>query len=164
MDVNLTNAVLRAMRRILRATDQGARKLASATGLTPSQILVLREVEAREETTPGAVASHLEFGQATVSEIAERLAALGLLTRSRGERDKRQILLRATTKGRTLLDGAPNLLQERFRQRFEGLPSWEQAMLLASLERLAHLLDAPDGDFAPLIDSGNINRDPERSA
>ena len=160
MDGSLTNPVLRALRRILRASDQGARKLASATGLTPSQILVLREVEAGDETTPGAVASRLQFGQATVSEIAERLAASGLLTRSRGERDKRQILLRPTEQGRALLDRAPDLLQERFRERFEALPAWEQAMLLASLERVAHLLEAPDGDFAPLLDVGEIARGP----
>jgi hypothetical protein len=49
-------------------------------------------------------------------------------------------------------------LQERFREGFEGLPNWEQAMILAALERLGHLLDADNIDAAPLIDAGVIDR------
>jgi DNA-binding MarR family transcriptional regulator len=159
MDASLTTTALRAIRRVLRAADQGARRLAASTGLTPSQVLVLREVDLRGETTPGTVASTLQFGQATVTNIVDRLVAAGLVTRHRSEKDKRQVLLRSTPAGVAILDDAPNLLHERFRQRYEALPAWEQAMMLAALERLADMLDAPE-DVAPLLDAGIIDRDP----
>lgn len=158
MTSHLTNATLRALRRILRASDQGGRRLAVATGLTPSQLLVLQEISRRGEITPTHVASVLQFGQATVTNIVDRLSAAGLVTRQRGERDKRQVFLRATDAGRSMLDAAPDLLQERFRESFSALPSWEQAMILAALERLGELLGAADIDAAPLIDSGPIDR------
>lgn len=158
MESPITNATLRAIRRILRAADQSGRKLATATRLTPSQLLVLQQIAHSGETTPGAVASALQFGQATVTNIVDRLEAAGLATRRRGERDKRQIMLRATESGRAMLESAPDLLQERFRSGFEMLPAWEQAMMLAALERLGQLLDASDIDAAPLIDTGVIDR------
>lgn len=158
MEGTITNAALRSIRRILRAAEQGGRKLAAATGLTPSQVLVLQEIERRGETTPSAVAANLQFGQATVTNLVDRLMAAGFVTRQRNERDKRQIILRATAEGRAALESAPDLLQARFRDRFEELPTWEQAMILAGLERLGQILGAEDIDAAPLIDTGVIDR------
>jgi DNA-binding MarR family transcriptional regulator len=158
MEKQITNAVLRAIRRVLRAAELGGRKLAAATGMTPSQLLVLQEIERHGETTPSAVATALQFGQATVTNIVDRLEQTGLATRHRSEHDKRQILLRLTKPGSDLLDAAPDMLQNRFQERFATLPSWEQAMILAALERLAELLDATEIDAAPLIDAGIIDR------
>ncbi|GGJ40952.1 MarR family winged helix-turn-helix transcriptional regulator [Sphingopyxis bauzanensis] len=158
MEAAIANATLKALRRILRATDGGNRKLAAATGLTPSQLLVLREVEARDEVTPGSIAQRLQFSHATITAIADRLVDLGLVTRTRGERDKRQILLNATAEGRQRLADAPDMLQEIFAERFAALPMWEQAMILAGTERLAVILGAGDLDAAPLLDTGIIDR------
>ena len=159
MQTEIANATLKALRRILRATDRGSRKLAAATGLTPSQLLVLREVEAREEVTPGTIAQRLQFSHATITAITDRLVALGLVTRRRSERDKRQIFLDATTEGRQRLADAPDALQEIFAHRFAALPSWEQAMILASTERLAALLGAAEIRAAPLLHTGLIDRE-----
>jgi DNA-binding MarR family transcriptional regulator len=158
MDEPITNAALIAIRRVLRATDQGGRRLAAATGLTPSQLLVLQQVEKSGETTPSVVAATLHFSQATVTNIVDRLETGGLVTRSKSDRDKRQILLRPTPAARLLIGRAPDLLQERFKSGFEALPAWEQAMMLAALEKLALLLDAGDLDAAPLLDAGVIDR------
>ena len=158
MNRQITQAVLMAIRRVLRATDQGGRRLAAATGLTPSQLIVLQEIERRGETTPSVVATHLQFGQATVTNIVDRLEEAGLATRQRNERDKRQMLLRVTGEGQALLGKAPDSLQARFQSGFERLPAWEQAMILAALERLGELLDATDIDAAPLLDVGVIDR------
>jgi len=158
MEPAITNAALRAIRRILRAADQGGRRLAMETGLTPSQLLVLQEIERRGETTPSTIAASLQFGQATVTNIVDRLTAVGFVTRRRSDRDKRQILLQLTAPGRAILDAAPDLLQQRFRDRYAALPAWEQAMILAALERLSVILDAANIDAAPLIDTGQIDR------
>jgi DNA-binding MarR family transcriptional regulator len=154
----ITDATLRAIRRVLRAADQGGRKIAVKTGLTPSQLLVLQEIERRNETTPGAIATTLQFGQATVTNIVDRLEATGLVKRRKSDLDKRQVLLCVTKRGGALLKTAPDLLQHRFQKRFETLPAWEQAMILAALERLGEIFDATEIDAAPLIDTGIIDR------
>jgi DNA-binding MarR family transcriptional regulator len=158
METDLTSLVLRALRRIMRRTELDGRQLVAATGLTPSQFLVLQEIERRDEATPSAVAARLKFGLATITSLVDRLVAAGLVTRRRGERDKRQMLLAITDAGRALLRRAPDLLQSRLGARFTQLPAWEQAMILASLERLGELLGADDIDAAPLLDTGAIDR------
>lgn len=158
MDADLTHSALRAIRRILRAADQGERRLALATGLTPSQLLVLQEVERSGDITPSEISQALQFSQATITNIVDRLENAALVVRRKGERDKRQIRVILTEKGQAMLTTAPDLLQNRFMARFGSLRGWEQAMILSSLERLGELLDAAEIDAAPLLDSGAIDR------
>ncbi|HEY0959200.1 MAG TPA: MarR family winged helix-turn-helix transcriptional regulator, partial [Novosphingobium sp.] len=65
---------LRAIRRLLRAARLSEKQLATATGLTPSQLVVLQEVARHGETTAGAIAAKVQFSQATVTSIVDRLA------------------------------------------------------------------------------------------
>lgn len=149
-----TDEALRAIRRIMRAADQSERQLASATGLTPSQLLLLKEVARRGEATASNLANVLQFSQATVTNLVDRLEALELAERRRGTQDRRQVWVAITTKGQDTLAKAPDMLQDLFSGRFQNLPDWEQAMVVAMLERLSALLDAEKIDAAPLIDVG----------
>jgi len=158
MESTIPNLTLRALRRILRATEIGNRRLAASTGLTPSQLLVLREIEARDRPTPSQIAGSLQFSQATITAIVDHLSALGFVTRARNDRDKRQFILTVTADGQAALAGAPDMLQQIFAERFPGLPGWEQAMILSAVERLAMILGAQHIDAAPLLDSGAIDR------
>ncbi|WP_156397402.1 MarR family winged helix-turn-helix transcriptional regulator [Sphingomonas sp. Root50] len=159
MDPDIASLTLRALRRVLRASEIGSRRLANATGLTPSQWLVLREIDSRASSaTPGAVAQALQFSQATITTIVDRLQELGFVGRQRSEKDKRQLILSILPAGKAALAEAPDLLQTSFTERFIGLPQWEQAMILAAVERLAMLMDAQHIDAAPLLDSGLIDR------
>lgn len=152
MEIDLTPAALLALRKILDAAELENRKMAAATGLASSQALVLRQIGGHETITPSAVASALGFGQATITNIVDRLVAAQLVTRTRGLADKRQVMLQVTELGREKLKASPFPLQMRFSQGYAGLASWEQAMILAALERLDGLLtpEAP----APARQSG----------
>jgi DNA-binding MarR family transcriptional regulator len=158
VDSNLTIPALKALRRILRASERGNRQLAAATGLTPSQLLVLQEIGERGEVTPTELSAALQFGQATITNIVDRLEAGGLVTRQRGERDKRRVHLAATEAGERTIELAPAMLQAKFSEKFAVLPEWEQAMVLAGLGRLADILGVARSDAAPLLDSGAIDR------
>src|SRR3546814_15363245 len=129
-----TESALRAIRRLLRAAEMTERQLASATGLTPSQLVVLQEVSRHGETTAGAIASAVQFSQATVTNLVDRLEQRGIVARSRRERDRRQGWVSITAEGRAAFSSAPDMMQDRFQSRFANLPAWEQALILA-LER-----------------------------
>lgn len=160
MDASVAKLTLRALRRILRATEIGRRQLAAETGLSPSQLLVLREVGGRGQSTPGVIAASLQFSQASITAIVDRLVAEALVTRQRSQKDKRQVILTLTTQGQGVLARTPDMLQFQFEKQFGALAPWEQAMILAAVERLGALLGAADYDAAPLLDSGAI--DPPR--
>jgi DNA-binding MarR family transcriptional regulator len=153
-----TESALRAIRRLLRAAEMSEKQLAAATGLTPSQLVVLQDVARRGETTAGAIAKAVQFSQATVTSLVDRLVDRGFVVRSRRENDRRMVWVSLTERGEAMLSSAPDIMQDRFRHRFAQLPDWEQAMLVAMLERLTALLNADGIDAAPVIDAGAIDR------
>jgi DNA-binding MarR family transcriptional regulator len=100
--------------------------------------------------------------QATTTSLLHKLEARDLVRRQRGDSDRRQVWLSLTAEGREKLAAAPDGLQEIFKERFENLESWEQAMLVAALERVVALLDAEALDAAPVLDVGAIDRDQQQ--
>jgi len=100
----------------------------------------------------------VQFSQATITAIVDRLVALDFATRRKSEKDRRRFILAVTPAGSRVLATAPDPLQAIFRDKFCELPSWEQAMILASVEKIAMILGVEDLDAAPLLDSGEIAR------
>ncbi|MGD8309249.1 MAG: MarR family transcriptional regulator [Chromatiales bacterium] len=146
--------VLVALRRLIRAVDLHSRHLAQTHGLTSPQALILKEALAGAPLSAGEIARRVSLSQATVTDILNRLERRGLLTRVRSNEDRRRVLVQATRAGRDLMRRSPPLLQERFAERFMRLADWEQTMLLASLQRIAGMMDAGDIDAAPVLSSG----------
>ena len=153
-----TQTSLIALRRILRATELNARTLARATGLTTPQLVVLEIVAAAGRATPKDIAGKAGVGQATATSLVDKLEARRLVTRTRGERDKRIVWVAPTEAGREMLAAAPDPLQRKFAQQFEALADWEQAMIVASLERVGAMLNADAIDASPLLDVGAVDR------
>ncbi|MEO0982607.1 MAG: MarR family transcriptional regulator [Pseudomonadota bacterium] len=151
-----SDAALIAMRRILRVTEMQSKKLAKVAGLTPSQLLLLQFLDEPGEATAGDVAKAVKLSQATVTSLIDKLQTRGLVNRRKSERDRRRIYVVLTEAGRETLDAAPDLLQDTFESRFLKLADWEQAMVVAGLERVASLLDAEDLDAAPILDVGAV--------
>jgi DNA-binding MarR family transcriptional regulator len=156
---DLSELILIALRRVMRAVDIHSRRLMQSHGLTGPQALVLQAVVSRVEISAGELAGRISLSQATVTDIVSRLEQRGLLTRARSEVDRRKVIIRPTLAGITLMQAAPPLLQETFTRRFAELKQWEQLQLLASLQRIAELMDAERLDAAPLLSSGSVSPD-----
>lgn len=152
-----------ALRRILRATALFERELAMAAGVTPAQLRVLQILAQHPDgsTTPKALATQMGIAQATVTAITEKLAALALITRARSQTDRRQTDVAITAQGRAAVRDAPDALQQRFVRAFDRMQDWEQAQLVASLERVAAMLDAEDLDASPVLTAGDIHMPPK---
>ena len=150
--------ILVALRRITRAIDLQSKRLVKATGLTAPQLVVIDTLHKQGELSPSAIARAVSLSQATITSILDRLVQAGLVERIRSETDKRVVLARLTEKGETASNKSPELLQAGFMRSFRTLQPWEQNMLIASLQRIAELMDAEELDAAPFLDSGEINR------
>lgn len=139
--VDRTKSALTAMRKILRTTQANSRRLMLETGLTPSQLIFMQILDAEGEQTAGYVAGRMGITQATTTGLLQKLESLTMIQRRQGEKDRRQVLLSLTEAGRRVLAIAPNGAHARFHKRFSALKEWEQEMLIASLERVADMLD-----------------------
>ena len=153
-----SNHALVALRRILRATELNARQLASASGLTPSQLIILQLVAREGKALPSAVARDAHLTQATVTSLVDKLTQAGLTSRRRDTEDRRRIWIEATDAGLSRLAESPDLLQDRFAESFGRLENWQQLMIVSALEQVAAMLDASALDASPVLDVGDIDR------
>ena len=70
-------------------------------GITYPQFLVLQTLnEAEEGRTIGSIAERLALEPSTITPLAKRLEAAGLVTRTRNPADERQVCVRLTEKGK----------------------------------------------------------------
>ncbi len=158
---DISENILIALRRVIRAIDQHSRNLIQSHGLTGPQALLLTEIVRSRVLTGSELAKRVSLSQATVTDVVKRLEGRGLLERSRDTSDKRKMILRATVQGEALVKQSVPLLQERFQNRLNELKKWEQNQLLSSLQRIAEMMNAEDLDAAPMLTSGAITASPE---
>ena len=151
-----SEAALISLRRILKAVEANSRSLAKDTSLTPSQLVVLKELSLRGGAQPSELAKAAGLKQATISILLDKLQARGLILRNRGDADRRTVMVQITPDGRRTLAGAPDLLQAEFGARFAHLPVWEQSYINAALVRLVSLLGAAEIDASPVLDVGAV--------
>jgi len=153
-----TDEVLVSLRRVIRATDLHSKYLAKTTGLTAPQILLLQTIRDKGQVTIGELANEISLSQATVTTILDRLEKRQLVYRERSAQDKRKVHAYLTDSGVETLKAAPTPLQEHFTRQFGDLQNWEQTMIIASLQRVAQMMDAQHIDASPVLDIGIIDR------
>jgi len=151
--------VLVALRRVIRATDLHSKRLSKHAGLTGPQLLIMRSIRDLGEVTIGTIADKVSLSQATVTTILDRLEHRKLVYRVRSTQDKRKVHAHLTNEGVDILARAPNPLQEEFIRKFQNLAEWEQTMILASLQRVANMMDADEIDASPVLTVGSVLKD-----
>lgn len=147
-----TEEALIALRQISRATASDARKLAKESGLAVSQMVTLQEISRAGAISPSRLAEKVSLSRGTMTLMLRKLEAQGMISREADAQDKRRYFVALSDKGRAALAGAPTLLHEIFSSRFAKLESWEQAQIIAALERVATMLEADTIDAAPILD------------
>jgi DNA-binding MarR family transcriptional regulator len=145
-----------ALRRIVRATELFGREIRQATGVTPAQFRVLQIIAEKGFVTAKAIALRMQVSQGTVTSLVDKLVRDGLALREKSSQDRRQIHILLTEAARVVLAEAPDPLQQRFVRKFAAMDDWEQAMLVAGLERVASMLDAEGLDASPVLATGDI--------
>ena len=149
--------IIIALRRIIRAIELRSRQLVDRVGLTGPQLVTLREIVQSGGATPSALARSIHLSQSTLTGILERLERRGLVTRTPSGLDRRSITMSATRAGEELLRRAPSPLQEHFRARLSELQEWEQTSILATLQRIAAMMDAERLDASAVLVTGPMD-------
>lgn len=139
--LSLENQVLMALRRITRAIDLRSRDLLQAIGLTAPQLTALQAISRLQPVTVGALAKSIHLSHATLTGILSRLEGRELVSRTRSGSDRRAVVVELTKAGEATLETAPSMLQERFRNELLKLEQWEQTQMLATLQRIASMMD-----------------------
>ncbi|MCJ8502542.1 MarR family winged helix-turn-helix transcriptional regulator [Desulfatitalea alkaliphila] len=146
--------ILKSLRRIIRAIDLHSRELSARFNLTVPQLVCLRQLYRNGDCSPGDLARFVSLSQATLTGIIDRLENRALVTRQRGQTDRRKVLLSLTPEGRRMAETMPWPLQERFAERLFALPRQDQAMINRVLDQIVHMMEAQDIDAWPIVGAG----------
>ena len=99
----LDDAIVAALRRIVRAIDLRSRRLFDQLGLTGPQLMVLREARRMGSAPISALARKVNLSQPTVSGIVDRLERRALVRRDRSTSDRRTVAVTITPEGGRVL-------------------------------------------------------------
>ena len=160
--MNQIDQVLISLRRVIRAIDLHSKQLVKTASVTGPQLQLLQLIRSKKDASASELSDAMSLSQATVTSILDRLEDRKLIERIRSQTDKRKIHPRLTETGNTLLDKAPTALQDSFVRKFDQLQSWEQHMIIASLQRVAEMMDAENLDASPFLDLGSLDRSAEK--
>lgn len=132
--------LLKAIRRLARATEIRSRSIDRMLGLTLPQLIVLGCVRDLGEGTGRAIAGEADLSPATVVGILDKLEAKGLVERQRSKDDRRLVRTRLTATGAALLAGAPAPLGEAFERAYARLAPADRGAILDAFRRVADLV------------------------
>jgi MarR family transcriptional regulator, organic hydroperoxide resistance regulator len=128
-------ALLAAVRRLR------GRESRQQGGLSNAQYGLLFGLCEHDELSSSELASAADLSPATATEMLEGLAAAGLVTRKRSERDRRVVLISLTARGRTLVEERREDLQPRWRAALAEFSDAELRIAGRVLERLQDMFD-----------------------
>ncbi len=134
-----------ALRSIARIMDIHSRQLQRQIGVSAPQLSILIYLAEASPQPLSKIAHSIHMSAASISVNTARLLENGLVARQRSPRDKRQVLLHLTAKGRDVLRSGFSPLPENLIRNFDnGLPDWEKNMLLSALQKLTQLMQSTD--------------------
>ena len=107
------------------------------------------------------ISNKTTLGYATITTVLNKLVSRDLITRKKGDLDKRMQFVKITEKGRETIELAPDMIQSQFEKSFQNLHDWEQSMIVACLQRVSFFLEAETIDAAPILDYGELNQPPQ---
>lgn len=148
--------LLVALRKIIRAIDMRSRQLSKQVGLTGPQLLILQKVGKEDGVMVKEIAEDINLSSATVTNILDRMESRNLVERIRSTQDKRKVGVFLTEQGKKALETAPLPFQEHFTNRFNAMEDWEKSQMVATLQRIASMMDAQDMDAAPMLEVASI--------
>lgn len=130
-----------ALKRIIRATESGARKIAREADMATSELLTLQTLADHPRMSPGELAKALSLSPVTSTVILQKLESRGLIQKVRSKTDRRRLEVELTDEGRSELQSTPSAIDTSFSREFQNLPLWEQHLVAGVLGRVTEMIN-----------------------
>ena len=124
---------------VVRAMASEIRRAGAALQLTVAQFSTLRMLD-EGDLAVGELARTLRVAMPTVTQSVDSLAGKGLVERYSDEKDRRQVKLRITPEGQTLLGGCRRAVEAYVAQILSSWPERQREELAAALEEVVVLV------------------------
>ncbi|MBL8413874.1 MAG: winged helix-turn-helix transcriptional regulator [Propionivibrio sp.] len=144
----LTLEVLRQFRVIYGSMRQYFRVMEESCGLSGAQMWVLQEVQRSPEIGITELAARMGIHQSTCSQIVDKLANLGCLTKKRHRTDQRRVGLCLAANGLKAIAALPGPAEGILPEALAAIPDVALKTLNINLSELIRQLPGKDETFA----------------
>ncbi len=142
MDYGEADALNRAIRLVALKHRARATSLLGQIGLHPGQEILLLELEAHGPQTQIQLAGRCDCEAPTITQLAQKLEANGLISREPSSSDGRATVVDLTDKGRALLEPLRQRWLELAESTVAGLAVTDKDQLLSVTRDLAQSLSS----------------------
>jgi DNA-binding MarR family transcriptional regulator len=142
--------ILDSIRRLVRYLRISERRAQGELGISGAQLFVLTELFKTPALSLNALAARTRTDQSSVSVVVSRLVEAGLITRERDRHDARRLVLDLTKAGRTMMQKAPPVAQERLLDVFDRMPENDRKSFADMFEAIVTGVSGDDGP-APML-------------
>jgi DNA-binding MarR family transcriptional regulator len=144
--------VLDAIRRLVQVIRRSAQAAEKRVGLSSAQLFVLRKLSEVQSLSVGELAVRTATSQSSVSEVVQRLVTSALVSRQRSPRDGRSVELSLTDSGRTLVEKAPQAIQDHILDGLSRMPGRDRVELSRLINRLLQETGIAQGPIKMLLE------------
>lgn len=135
-------AIVKALRRIVRAIELYSQDVKREYHLTGPQLWALKTLRREGSLTPNQLAVGLAVHQSSVSSLLRRLERRGLVQRRRVAEDRRSVRIHLTPRGATLAAHAPEPAQGRLLHGLNEMSPRRLRSLRQAVESLVSTMEA----------------------
>lgn len=104
--------------------------------LSTTQLVCLNTVDTMENCTMSALAKELQMSNQQLTKVVDALEEMGTVERKYNEKNRRQVLVYLTEKGKKFLSDLRNEVSKKLEVLFKSLPSDESQGLIDSILNL----------------------------
>ncbi|MGE0171866.1 MAG: MarR family winged helix-turn-helix transcriptional regulator [Oligoflexales bacterium] len=131
-----TKIIIDSIRRIVQALRTASKKSEKDLGVSAAQLFILQKISEDPGLSINDLADLSLTHQSSVSVVVAKLLRRKLVEKFRSKIDARAVQLRITDAGRKMLDGGPQLIQDRLLQGITRLTLAERTGLIVGLRGL----------------------------
>ena len=136
-ELQLDNQICFRLYTATRLITQAYTPMLTELGITYPQYLVLMVLWEKDNQPVNDIARRLLLETNTVTPLLQRMEKLGIVTRKKGEQDKRQQIVSLTEKGKAMEEQAYNSIPKGMGEQLSACP-----MKLEDYQHLAQELDS----------------------
>lgn len=137
----MVTGIIDDIRRIFHVLTEKSRKVEFDTGLTGSQLWVVKMLIGEPNMMVSDLARRMYLHPATMVGLLDRLEAKGLVTRTRSELDRRVVHVNITERGRELVLKSPEVAQGLLTKGLEPLSEKKIQAISDGLELIVAILE-----------------------
>jgi len=144
------------IRRVFYVLAEQSRKAEHETGLTGSQLWVVKLLDGGSPKKVTELARRMYLHPATMVGLLDRLEAKGLVQRTRSDKDRRVVHVSITEQGQELVQNSPEVAKGLLVKGLEPLTEKKVKVISDGLEQIVHILGVRE-EPPKLIHSSDVN-------